>query len=137
MQVNSSLEKTNIILPISPIFANRILSGEKKYEYRKQLCKKSINKIYIYATSPIKRIVGEVEVVDKLNIDKEKLWKKTERYAGITKEFYDKYFANQTWACAYKLGQVKQFNSQISLDSIGIDYAPQSYVYIGELEFYC
>lgn len=44
----SFLEKENIIMPIKPVFAEKILSGEKKYEYRKQLCKKEINKIYIY-----------------------------------------------------------------------------------------
>ena len=60
----SFLEKENIILPIKPVFAEKILSGEKKYEYRKRLCIKEINKIYIYATVPVKMIIGEVGVVE-------------------------------------------------------------------------
>lgn len=129
----SFLEKENIILPIKPFFAEKILSGEKKYEYRKRLCQKEINKIYIYATSPIKMIVGEVEVINKLSMDKEKLWQETQKYAGITKQFYDQYFEHQDCACAYRLGEVKQYKSPVTLDMIGIEYVPQSFIYVGEL----
>ena len=49
----SFLEKGNIILPIKPVFAKKILSSKKKYEYRKRLCKMEINKIYIYMQQPL------------------------------------------------------------------------------------
>lgn len=130
----SFLEKENIILPIKPVFVGKILSGEKKYEYRKKLCQKEINKIYIYSTSPVKMIIGEVEVVNKLSMDKEKMWQKTQRYAGITKKFYDQYFEYQDYACAYEIGGVKQYRLPVTLESIGIEYVPQSFVYVGELE---
>lgn len=84
----SFLEKENIILPIKPVFAEKIISGEKKYEYRKRLCKKEVNKIYIYATAPVKMIIGEAGIVNKMSMDKEELWKETQKYAGITKKFY-------------------------------------------------
>lgn len=131
----SFLEKENIILPIKPVFAEKILSGEKKYEYRKRLCKKQINKIYIYATAPVKMIIGEVWVVDKLSMDKEKLWQETQKYAGITKKFYDQYFEYQNCACAYRIGEVRQYRFPVALDSIGIEYVPQSFIYVGELGF--
>lgn len=129
----SFLEKENIILPIKPVFAEKILSGEKKYEYRKRLCKKKINNIYIYATAPVKMIVGEAVVVNKLNMDKEKLWKETQKHAGITKRFYDQYFEYQDYACAYKIGEVRQYRFPVALDSIGIKYVPQSFIYVCEL----
>ena len=129
----SFLEKENIILPIKPFFVEKILSGEKKYEYRKRLCKKEVKKIYIYATAPVKKIIGETEVVSKIIMDKEKMWQETEKYAGITKEFYDKYFEHQECACAYKIGEVKKYRIPVALDSIGIDSVPQSFVYVGGL----
>lgn len=129
----SFLEKENIILPIKPVFAKKIFSGEKKYEYRKRLCKKEINKIYIYATAPIKMIIGEVGVVNKLSMDKEKLWQETQKYAGITKKNYDQYFESQDCACAYRIGEVRQYRFPIALDSIGIEYVPQLFIYVGEL----
>lgn len=128
------LEKENIILPIKPVFAEKILSGEKKYEYRKRLCKKEIGKIYIYATAPVKMIIGEAGVIGKLNMDKEKLWQETQRYAGITKKFYDKYFEYQDCACAYEIGEAREYRFPVALDSIGIEYIPQSFIYVGELE---
>lgn len=130
----SFLEKENIILPIKPVFADAILSREKKYEYRKRLCKKEINKIYLYAIAPVKMIIGEAEVVNKLSMDKEKLWQETQMYAGITKEFYNKYFEFQECACAYRIGGVKRYGVPVALKNIGIEYAPQSFIYVGELE---
>lgn len=130
----SFLEKENIILPIKPVFAEKILSGTKKYEYRKRLCKKEVKKIYIYATAPVKMIIGEVEVVNKMSMGKEKMWKETQKYAGITKEFYDQYFEYQDCACAYRIGKTMRYRFPVALDSIGIGYVPQSFIYVGELE---
>lgn len=127
------LEKENIILPVKPVFAEKILSGEKKYEYRKRLCKKEINKIYIYATSPVKMMIGEVGVISKMSMDREKLWQETQKYAGITKKFYDQYFEYQDCACAYRIGEVRPYRFPVSLDSIGINCVPQSFIYVGEL----
>ena len=80
-------------------------------------------------------IIGEVVVVNKLNMDKEKLWKETQEYAGITKRFYDQYFEYQDCACAYRIGEVRQYRFPVALDSIGIEYVPQSFIYVGELGF--
>lgn len=129
-----SFEKDNIILPIKPIFVKKIICGEKKYEYRKKLCRKDINKIYIYATVPIKKIIGEAKVINKLKMDKEELWKQTHVYSGISKEFYDKYFEKQDYACAYQIGEIKQYDNPITLDSIGIKNVPQAFVYYGDLK---
>lgn len=132
----SFLEKENIILPIKPVFAEKILSAEKKYEYRKRLCKKEVNKIYIYATAPVKMIIGEAMVINKLSMDKEKMWKETQKYAGINKKYYDQYFDYQDYACAYRIGEVRQYRFPVALDSIGIEYVPQSFTYVGELGLY-
>lgn len=129
----SFLKKTNIILPIKPVFANKILSGEKKYEYRKKLCKKEIHSIYVYATAPIKMIIGEVEVISKVCIDKEDLWEQTHMHSGVSKEFYNQYFENQDYACAYKIGKVKRYGNPITLNEIMIKAVPQSYIYVEDL----
>lgn len=132
----SFLEEKNIVLPIKPIFANKILSGEKKYEYRKKLCKKNVKKIYIYSTAPTKMIIGEANIIDKLRMDKENLWEQTQLHSGICKEFYNKYFEKQKYACAYEIGEVKRYSTPITLKSIGINYVPQSYIYISELNLF-
>lgn len=118
-----------ILLSIKPEFVEKILLGEKKYEYRKKLCKESVEKIYIYATAPIKMVVGEVVITGKKILNKEKLWEETQTQSGITKEFYDKYFLNCEEGSAYCLGQVTKYEKGKSLQEFGVKVAPQSFVY--------
>ena len=52
-----------ILMPINPEYVDEILSGNTKYEYRKIKAKrKNIDKMVIYSTSPIMRVVAEVDV---------------------------------------------------------------------------
>lgn len=79
-------------------------------------------------------IIGEAEVISKLSMDKEKLWQETQMYAGITKKFYDQYFEFQDCACAYRISGVKRYGVPVALKNIGIECAPQLFIYVGELE---
>lgn len=121
-----------ILLSIKPEFVEKILSGEKKYEYRKKLCKESVEKIYIYATAPIKMVVGEAVITGKKRLNKDKLWEETQTQSGITKEFYDKYFLNCEEGSAYCLGQVTKYEKGKSLQEFGVKAAPQSFAYYSE-----
>ena len=56
---NSEVVLMNVILSIRPRYADAIMRGEKKYEYRRSLFKrKNVSRAFIYATSPVKRIIG-------------------------------------------------------------------------------
>ena len=52
----------NVILSIKPEFVEKIFSGEKQYEYRKVLFKQKVDTVYIYASRPISKIVGEFKI---------------------------------------------------------------------------
>ena len=91
---------SKILMSIKPVFVEKILSGEKRYEYRKTLPKKDISKIIIYSTSPVKKVVGEVCVKNILILEKEELWNKTKDKSGISKEFYDLYFKDKSISVA-------------------------------------
>ena len=55
-----------ILLPIKPQFVEEIRNGNKLYEYRKVIHKdSSINKLLIYASYPIKKIVAvcSIEII--------------------------------------------------------------------------
>ena len=119
-----------ILLPIKPEYANRIVEQTKLYEYRKNICKKNIDKIVIYSTSPVKRIIAEVEVKAVISNTPNKLWNETKQYSGISKTKYMKYFENKDVAFAYELVKVIVYKQPKKLEDIGIDYYPQSYVYL-------
>jgi len=122
---------SKILMSIKPVYVEKILNGQKCYEYRKTLPKKeNIDKIMIYSTSPVKKVVGEVEVKEIHILDKEELWKKTKDKSGTTKEFYDSYFKNKDIAVAYELGEIKIYNPYKELKELGINFVPQSFIYL-------
>ena len=121
-----------LILPVKPVYADKILSNEKKYEFRKKVCRENIDSIYLYATSPVQGIVGEAEVLEKIIMDKAKLWKLTERQSGISTDYYEQYFQNCEIACAYKVGRVKRYDKTRNLKEMAISYVPQAFAYVRE-----
>lgn len=120
-----------ILLSINPEYVEGILAGTKRFEYRKKRCNRDdVNKIIIYATAPIKAIVGEVEIQEILVNTPEELWKQTSEYSGVSKKFFDSYYEGKNLAVAYKLGKVRKYDNPKKLDEYGIKYAPQSFVYL-------
>lgn len=122
--------KKKIIISINPEHVQNIINGIKKYEYRKIAAKQDISSIIIYETSPIKRVVAEAEIIDVLMLSPDALWEQTKDASGISKQFFDKYFAGRDVAYAYKLGKIKVYEQPKSLLDYGIKAAPQSFIYI-------
>ena len=58
-----------ILMSIKPEYVNKIFSGEKKYEYRKRLCKEKIDTIIVYSSSPIQKVVGELKIKQVLFLE--------------------------------------------------------------------
>ena len=123
---------SKILLSIKPEFADKIISGEKKFEYRTHIPSRPINSIVIYSTSPVGRIIGEVEVIDVISGSPSSLWERTKAESGISREKYREYFKGRKRAYAFKLGQVNRFESDVCLKNYGVTKAPQSFIYLSE-----
>ncbi len=120
----------NMLISINPEHVENIFNGSKKYEYRKIRCKQDIDKIIIYSTYPIMKIVGEARVEEILEDSPDNIWKETKRYSGIDLKFYQEYFKDRNKAIAYKLTNIKKYSNPKDLSSYGIKTAPQSFVYV-------
>lgn len=123
---------STILMAIKPEYVEKIFSKEKRYEYRKRLCKEKIDKIIVYSSSPVKRVVGELIIKNILYDKKDIIWNKTNKYGSISKEKFDKYYDNCDKVVAYEIGQVIKYEKPKSLNDYHIKVAPQSYVYISE-----
>ena len=121
---------STILLSIHPNFVDKIMTGEKKFEFRRVIAKRNPNKIIIYSTSPVCKVICEAEVEDIIIDNPEKVWKETKKFSGVEKEFYVEYFDNRDLAVAYKLKNVIKYISPIDLKDFGIKVAPQSFVYV-------
>ncbi len=120
-----------VLLSIKPKYAELILSGEKKYEFRRSIFRNpTVKKVVIYASSPISKIIGEFEIDEILSFDVSELWLHTMEHAGIDKEYYDKYFSGKDVGHAIKVKSVKRYSRHKELNEVDVNRAPQSFAYI-------
>ena len=83
----------NVLFSIKPKFVKEILSGKKRYEFRKAVPKnKSIKNAYIYSSSPTQRIVAKFTPGQITCASPEKLWQKFGNESGIEKDEFYTYF---------------------------------------------
>lgn len=74
------------ILSIRPEYVDRILSGEKKYEFRKRIFKREdVDTIVIYSTSPCCRVVAEASIAEIIQDSPERIWKKTKKKTAASR----------------------------------------------------
>lgn len=119
-----------ILISIKKEYVDRIISGEKRYEFRTRVAKNDINKLIIYCTLPTKKVVAEAEITEIIEMTKKDMWGHTKDYAGIGEEEFMKYFSKNAIAYAYKLGKITVYERQKELIEYGVKHAPQSFMYI-------
>ncbi|MCF6094305.1 ASCH domain-containing protein [Microaerobacter geothermalis] len=117
-----------MLISINPEYVEKIFSGKKRYEFRKVRFRSDVEKMIIYSTAPVQRIVGEAEIVGIIEDEPEKVWKMTADYSGIDKTFFDSYYRGKDKAVVYKLGEIKKYQEPVKLSDFGINFAPQSFI---------
>jgi predicted transcriptional regulator len=124
--------QTKVLLSIKPHFAERIFEGSKRYEFRRVLFRaESVTTIVVYASSPIKRVVGQFTVGGILKLRKQALWERTKNHAGIEKRYFDLYFAGRCTAYAIKVSCPERYPAPIELEhAFNFSRPPQSFRYL-------
>lgn len=121
-----------VLLSIKPEFVEKIISGEKRFEFRKSLPKRpGIQSIVVYSTMPVGRVIGEFRVKQTLSLSPENLWEETKSFSGITKCFFDEYFSNRHLAHAFEIDSFELYQKPKHISEViqsGIP--PQSYCYL-------
>lgn len=126
------MKSDTILISIHPDFVDKIISGEKQYEFRKRF-PDNIRYMLIYTTSPVKKITAMVEIDYIIMGSPANLWKKTRNKSGVTKSFFDMYFSGKKNAYAVKIKKVYKLDNPIDLTDLKeINAAPQSYIYLKE-----
>ncbi|MEM3502998.1 MAG: hypothetical protein QXE05_07245 [Nitrososphaeria archaeon] len=122
----------NVILSIKPKYCKMILSGVKKYEFRKKF-PKDVKYVYIYATSPIKKLVGKFKVGEIIEGSPTELWIRFRKYGGIDEDEFFKYYKGASKGYAIQIEKVRTF-SPIDPKTIMFDFKPpQSYKYTSDI----
>ena len=122
-----------VLLSIKPEFAMKIFSGTKKYEYRRAIFKnRDIGIVIVYATDPVRRVIGEFEIEHILYDEPQSLWLKTKNYAGISEKRFFDYFTNKLKGYAIKVKKATMYDDPLPLNSLQVSSPPQSFVYISQ-----
>lgn len=133
---NKPYEHQNVLMSIKPQYAEAIAKGKKIIEFRKKPIAKSVKRVYVYATSPIKRIIGYFDIENIVCDTPSSLWNSFSEYGCIPRNKYDEYYNGKD--CAYGI-LIKQFHAFDEYKDPKILYdtfrAPQSFRYIDNIEF--
>ena len=121
---------TDAILSIKPIYANQILSGNKKVEFRKRKFKKSVDRVYIYSSSPQKMMVGYFTIKTIVEDTPTNLWNEFKDVGGIDKDSFFEYYKNSEIGYSIVIDKVVSEGEKDPIDFLENFTAPQSYIYL-------
>ena len=123
-------------MSVFPEYVEKIISGEKRFEFRKHTPSENVGFIVFYATAPTAKILCVAEVDEIISDNPARLWRTTALFSGVDQGFYDEYYRGVDMAYAYKLGRVYRLRSPISLSNTNLKISPpQTFRYLTPKQF--
>lgn len=119
------------LFSIKPRYAEAILGGTKQVEFRRTPLAADVSHVVIYATAPIKKIVGLFEVAGVERAMPRSLWRSYREVGAIDSDDFNAYFAGTDVAYAIKVRGARRLRSPLDLCHLSPTLrAPQSYQYL-------
>ena len=108
------------MLSIKPNYADMILDGEKTVEYRKSCrCIKQGTPVLLYATAPVKAVVGHFVAGEILHAPPSVLWRRTNGRGGIDKRTFQQYFGDASNGTAIVAREPVRWPIPTPIDELG------------------
>ncbi len=127
-------------MAIRPQFARLILNGKKKVEFRKTRLAPDVSHVLIYATVPLKEIIGFFEVNGIQEGVPDDLWNIYQDVAGIKEKVFRRYYGSALRGIAIEVGRVFVLSKPVPFKRIAGKRkvtAPQSFRYLYADVFAC
>lgn len=115
-----------VLMSLSPVWSEKILTGEKTIELRRTRsgCEQN-SPVIIYTSFPRKRIDGKCMVKEVVSLPLPELWERTKHGCGCTREEFYEYFKGKDSGYGIFLKDVERI-SPVELPFDG----PQSFRYL-------
>lgn len=123
------------LLSIRPQYVALIKNGAKRVEFRRRPFARAITHIVIYATSPVKKLVGICEVERITKGTPAALWSRYGSEGGISREALFQYLNDLTNAIAIVLRPFCPVANELDLSAVGVARPPQSFQYLTKSVF--
>jgi predicted transcriptional regulator len=106
------------------------MSGKKKYEYRRSIFRKQVNRIYLYLSSPERKIVGYFTFRGYTEGTVREIWETTKDRSAATEDAYLDYFQNTNKAFAIRIDKFINFATPVDPWKTPGFLPPQSFRYV-------
>lgn len=119
------------LFSIHPRYADAILAGTKKVEFRRQGLPDDVSHVVIYSTAPVQRIVGMFEIADVDKLPPARAWKKYGQVGGIEQTPFERYYTGAENAFVIRVRNTFAFDTPVTLQDLDPKMRPpQSYMYL-------
>ena len=104
----------NVLLSIRPKYAEAIAEGRKSFEFRKSMFKyHSIERVYLYVTKPVSKVVGSFKVGTIICREPKLLWEELGRHSGISSWEFFEYFKDSDVGFAIEIKDLEVFQTPV------------------------
>jgi len=126
----------NALLSIKPKYVNEIIEGNKKIEFRKTIFNDQVKEVWIYASSPIKKIVGVFIPGEIVEGSPKSLWRKYKSISGMGEDEYFHYFHGKDIGYAMEIDSLRVFIHAFEPNEIITEFTPpQSFCYFNTISY--
>jgi type I restriction enzyme S subunit len=128
----------NVLLSVKPKYTESIKSGLKRYEFRRKIFKKAgCCKVFIYSTSPVKKIIGAFDASTIYEDHPPKIWNLFGEYSGLSEDEFFRYFKDCKTAFAIEIKNLVIFDKPRDPSKYFLEFTPpQSYRYFNPRQEY-
>jgi predicted transcriptional regulator len=127
----SSATRRVALMSIHPQYAEAIVDGRKRVEFRKRPLAADVDIVVIYATSPVRAIIGWFTVRETLRAAPEDIWHRLHAVGEISWSDFQAYYSGCSEAVALLIGEVQRLAEPVALSQICPRPAtPQSFNYL-------
>lgn len=131
MQVDSSASRRVALMSIHPHYAEAIVSGRKRAEFRKRPLAADVNVVLIYATAPVSAIIGWFTVRGTVKTTPKDIWHLLHDVGEICWADFAAYYSGCNEGVALLVGEAGRLTRPVALSEIQPSPAtPQSFNYI-------
>lgn len=119
-----------VLMSIKPHWAQAIMDGRKRVEFRRARFGRTVTHVIVYATRPVQRVVGYFEVAGITEATPSVLWADHSAAGEIDEDDFRRYYEGAETGVAIHVGRVEALDEPISLgDVVPGALPPQSYRY--------
>jgi predicted transcriptional regulator/N-acetylglutamate synthase-like GNAT family acetyltransferase len=133
---NKEIEKKSLVMSIQPKYAKRIISKKKKVEIRRRFSAKLVGStVFIYASMPIRAIVGESTISSIIHARPREIWEGFNEQIGCSRNEFNEYCRGEKTVYAIVLDELLPYPDPLpwSVFSAAFDAPirpPQSYQFL-------